>query len=156
MTASVPEQNQAPVCRGESLLRTGVEILLSSGASVRVSGECMSPLIPEASSVEVKICDAASVRPGDVVLMQRGTVFVLHRYIGRMAPPDGPMLLTKADKSRRPDNPWPPAALVGKLTRTRTGEGWCDYTPGILRRTASAAYGLLWRIFLKVKGPVRP
>ena len=156
MTTPIPEQTQATAGRSESLLRSGIEIILNSGASIRVSGDCMSPLIPVASRIKVETCNTDSIRPGDIVLMQSGTVFVLHRYIGKTASPDGTMLLTKADKSRRPDKPWLAAALVGRLSDIQRGDKWHEYAPGFLCRTTSVIYGLLWRLFLKVKGATRP
>jgi hypothetical protein len=155
MTAPAPEQKQEEASRGESLLRSGIEIILNSGASICVSGDCMSPLIPGASRVKVEVCSIDSIRSGDIVLMQKGKVFVLHRYIGKMASPNGLILLTKADKARRPDKPWPADALVGRLSHILTGDSWHEYAPGILCRISSFIYGMPWRLFLKAKGVTR-
>lgn len=134
------------------LLRAGMEVVLDEGVRVPVSGECMDPAVPEGAQVRVERCRPSCLRPGDVVLLQRGGGFVLHRYLATVRTGARARLLTRSDRRRRPDAPWLPENLVGRLAEiaparatvnTRTGTRR-PYRPSRRERLAAALWGLFW------------
>jgi len=115
------------------LLRAGMEAVLDEGVRVPVSGDCMDPAVPEGAEVRVERCRPSHLRPGDVVLLQRGGRFVLHRYLATIHVGARTRIVTKSDQRRRPDAPWPPRSLVGRLAEI--GPGCADF--GELSRAAA-------------------
>ena len=127
-----------------AVVRAGMEVLLESGGRVPVSGGCMAPAVPAGAVVRLESCGAGALRPGDVVLLDRGGVFFLHRYLGRTGAGNGRRLLVKSDRGRRPDAPWPPASVVGRLAEVGEGESALPYRPSRAARVRAAAEGLFW------------
>ncbi|MHC4198638.1 MAG: S24/S26 family peptidase [Planctomycetota bacterium] len=134
------------------LLRAGMEVVLDEGVRVPVSGDCMDPAVPEGAQVRVERCRPSCLRPGDVVLLQRGGRFVLHRYLAAIRVGARARILTRSDRKRRPDAPWPTDSLVGRLAEIAPGCGKADtrdgtgrpYRPSRRERLAAALWGLFW------------
>ncbi len=82
--------------------------------TLRVASDCMGPGIPAGARVQIACCTPAALAPGDVVLLRLGGQSVLHRYLGAWRHDGVGYLVCKADRRRRPDRPWPAAALVGR------------------------------------------
>jgi len=140
-------RDEAGRARRREILRAGMDALVESGGRVRVSGACMVPVVPVGSRVRLESCGAGSLRPGDVVLLERDGVFFLHRYLLRTGTGGRRRLIVKSDRGRRADRPWPPASLVGRLVEV-TGETEVSrggvYRPGRAVRLRAAAEGLFW------------
>lgn len=134
---------RSPTMRRE-LLRAGMEALVESGASVTVSGACMVPVVPAGAAVRLEPCGAGALRPGDVVLLERGGTFFLHRYLARTGTGEGRRLVVKSDRGRRPDAPWPPASVVGRLAEVGEAGSARACRPGPVARLRAAAEGLFW------------
>jgi hypothetical protein len=135
------------------LLRAGMDALIESGGSVKVSGECMAPVVEAGARVRLAPCGAGDLRPGDVVLLERGGIFFLHRYLARTGTGARRRLIVKGDRGRRADAPWPPASVVGRLVEVvaaaenaeeNEGESTRAYCPGRAARFRAAAEGLFW------------
>jgi len=132
-----------------SMLKHGVELVISSGRSLRVSGLCMEPLIPDGASVKITKCSTGDISPGDIILVSSGDKFILHRFLRLFNHNGSVMLLTKADRRRRPDCPRPANSLVGKVTAIEINGKETPCKTGILRRLASRLYGMLGLAVLK-------
>jgi hypothetical protein len=121
-----------------------MELLLDSGESITVRGDCMAPAVPERASLRVKPCRRGDLRPGDVVLVERGDAFCLHRFLGTVGAGRGRKLLCKADRGRRPDRPAPAARLVGRLDEVVVDGVARRYAPSPLDKVRAAGSGLFW------------
>jgi len=144
--ARLPRDEADRAMRRE-ILRAGMDALVESGGSVRVSGACMVPVVPVGARVRLESCGAGSLRPGDVVLLERDGVFFLHRYLLRTGAGGRRRLIVKSDRGRRADKPWPPASLVGRLVEVAEEAGDASagaYRPGRAVRLRAAAEGLFW------------
>jgi len=129
------------------LLRAGVDALVESGGSVRVSGSCMEPVVPVGTRVRLEPCGPCALRPGDVVLLERDGVFFLHRYLACKGTGRRRRLVVKSDRGRRADAPWPPTSLVGRLVgiaEKDEDEPTRAYRPAVTARLRAAAEGLFW------------
>ena len=126
------------------LLRAGMEAVLDEGVRVPVSGECMDPAVPEGAQVRVERCRSSHLRAGDVVLLERGGRFVLHRYLATIRLGSRRRLLTKSDRRRRPDAPWPTDSLVGRLAEIARDGAGRPYRPSRRERVAAALSGFFW------------
>jgi hypothetical protein len=100
------------------------DVLRGSGHShpsvrLRVHGESMLPTLWPGDVVEIESCSLEHVRPGEIVLALRDGRFFLHRLVERnfatSSQPDG--FLLRGDSVPKPDPPFPPEALVGRLAR---------------------------------------
>jgi hypothetical protein len=121
-----------------------MEALVESGGRVSVSGACMAPAVPTGAVVRLEPCGAATLRPGDVVLLERGGTFFLHRYLARMGTGVRRRLVVKSDRGRRADAPWPPTSVVGRLAEIGEGDSARACRPGRAARLRAAAEGLFW------------
>lgn len=138
-----------------------MEAVLDEGVRVPVSGDCMDPVVPEGAEVRMERCSPSRLLPGDVVLLERGGKFVLHRYLARVRVGRRTGLLTKADRRRRPDALWPPGSLVGRLAEITPAcpegravhgaeadgraEAVRRYRPSPAERIEAAFLGFFWR-----------
>ncbi len=140
------EQGKTRAMRRE-LLRAGMEALVESGGSVKVSGGCMAPVVPVGARVNLVPCNAGRLHPGDVILLERDGAFFLHRYLARTGTGVRRRLVVKGDRGRRADAPWPPASVVGRLVEVieiNGSESTRAYRPGPAARLRAAAEGLFW------------
>ncbi len=137
------------------LRRQGVEAVLAAGGRVPVTGGCMAPTVPAGASVLVEPCGPARLAPGDVVLLEHEGSFFLHRYLAMMHVGARVHILAKADRALRPDRPWPPGSLLGRLVRILDGPTSRPYRPGRLDRLLAAALGLAWLLALAFSGKMR-
>ncbi|MHC4247734.1 MAG: S24/S26 family peptidase [Planctomycetota bacterium] len=126
------------------LLRAGMDALVESGGRVSVSGACMVPAVPAGAVVRLEPCGAGALRPGDVVLLERGGTFFLHRYLARTGSGPRRRLVVKSDRGRRADAPWPPTSVVGRLAEIGEGQAARACRPGRAARLRAAAEGLFW------------
>ncbi len=103
---------------------------LASGRSFvfRAFGESMWPTYRSGASVRVEPCEQASIRCGDVVLVELNQQLVLHRVVHRT----GDTLTTKGDGVPHPDPPLPLGAVLGRVERRRRdlGLAWVSRTGG--------------------------
>jgi hypothetical protein len=105
-----------------------------------VTSGSMAPLIRAGDEVLVRAAPAG-LRRGDVVLVEAGGAFVVHRL--RAILPDG-RLVTHGDRNLTPDTPWAPQALVGQVVAVVRGGREHDLTAGRagwLRRLAQWEQG---------------
>jgi hypothetical protein len=129
-----------------ALRRVALEVLLDSGERIAVSGDCMAPAVPEGASLRVMPCRPGDLAPGDVVLVERGRAFCLHRLLGTVGVGRGRRLLCKADRGRRPDPPAPLARLVGRLDEVVVDGVARRYAPGRWDRVRAAGSGFFWGV----------
>jgi len=87
--------------------------MLREGRAVDLpaTGSSMRPLIPPGGLVRVTPATAASVRPGDVVLVDTGGRLVCHRLVYT----DGDRVVTRGDDVHDNDPPLPAAAVIGRV-----------------------------------------
>jgi hypothetical protein len=104
----------------------------------------MDPAVPLGAAVRLEPCCAGGLRPGDVVLLERNGRFFLHRYLARRGTGAGRRLVAKADRGARPDAPWPPESLLGRLAEVGEGASARPYRPGRRARLRAAVEGLFW------------
>ena len=81
-----------------------------------VEGSSMVPLLRRGDRVLVQPCSAASVTPGDLVVMGEGAHLCTHRLISKMHRDGRDYLRTKGDDCGRWDEPLPVERLIGKVT----------------------------------------
>ncbi len=91
------------------------EILARFGrARLRVQGSSMLPALRPGSVVEIVRAAPATLRPGDVVLFQRGDRLFCHRLQGSV-PGNGSQLRTRGDFLSCDDPPVPASAVLGRV-----------------------------------------
>jgi hypothetical protein len=88
---------------------------LSQGVRLRVHGESMLPALWPGDSVEIASCSIKDLRPGEIVLAERGDRLFLHRLIAPCTP-NGFRL--RGDSMPNSDPQYPPEALLGRLVRS--------------------------------------
>ncbi len=115
----------------------------SEPVSVRIKGNCMSPLVTDGQHVTLE--SRSLYIPGDVIgmCMPDGQL-TLHRCIGYSVDSRGVRLLTQADNATAPDPAVPLSRVIGKLAGHR---------PRATERTNAAfkcarAYGMKVRKFI--------
>ena len=91
---------------------------------VRVISNSMSPWIRSGDEVRVQPCAPQEARPGDILVVHRGGVWITHRLIRTL--PQGRIL--KGDSSARQDSPIPAQSVVGRVTGLWRGEAFRDWT----------------------------
>ncbi len=137
---------------GADLRRAGMEIILEAGVDFPITGGCMSPGLPPGARVRIERCSAGRLRSGDVVLFEGRDGFVLHRYLatvragppGRPGDPTGRRLLVKSDRARRPDAPWHPRSVMGRVSGVEVDGTVRAYRPGFVDRLTAAGLGFFW------------
>lgn len=87
--------------------------MLRAGQAVDLpaTGSSMRPLIPPGGLVRVTPASAASVRPGDVVLVDAGGRLVCHRLVYA----DRGRVVTRGDDGCENDPPLPADAVIGRV-----------------------------------------
>lgn len=99
------------------------------GALCRVSGGSMEPALRAADLVQAEACDVATLRAGDLVVMQ-GRVgsgggatnsAIVHRLVEARRDRDGFRLRTKGDNRLVDDGIWTESDLVGRVVRIWRG-----------------------------------
>ncbi len=128
---------------GADLRRAGMEIILDVGADVPITGGCMSPALPPGARVRIERCSAGRLRSGDVVLLEGRDGFVLHRCLATVSA-GRRRLLVKSDRARRPDAPWPPRSVMGRVSGVEVDGTVRAYRPGFVDRLRAAALGFFW------------
>lgn len=73
------------------------------GVRIPVSGKSMGPAFAQVSDIMVKIPGRDAIRPGALVVFQRGGLWVVHRVVGKAR--GGAGYLTKGDGLDRLDEP---------------------------------------------------
>jgi hypothetical protein len=137
------------------LRRKAVELAVDAGGFLRIRGGCMRGIAPAGAAVRVEVCALSGLCPGDVVLIARGGVFFLHRFL-RMVSVDGELrLLTKGDSARRPDRPCRPECLLGRLTEVRADGLVRRYRPSLCQRVWAAFSGLAWWLVMLLRAAWR-
>ena len=128
-------------------LRQGGSITLS------VTTASMFPLIRPGDSVSVASVRSGDLRPGDLVLIDSGDEFVVHRLLAMSTR----SALTRGDHSRRFDEPVPMDWIIGKVLKIIRSDGELDLSsPGRrLQQRGMALYflgqGRLLNVARKVK-----
>ncbi len=87
------------------MLRQGLTVDLPLG------GSSMLPLVRPGGLIRVTPASAASVRPGDVVIVEAGGCLVCHRLIYA----DSDRVVTRGDDSYENDPPCPADAVIGRV-----------------------------------------
>ena len=79
---------------------------------MQVHGESMLPVLWPRDVVEFVRCSIAEIRPGEIVLAQRGRQFYVHRFVARCRP-NG--FLLRGDSMPAADPVFPDESLLGRL-----------------------------------------
>jgi hypothetical protein len=77
----------------------------------------MLPSISPKDQVVVKKCGASDVKPGDIVLFQRGPSLIVHRLQDKIMQDKELLLLPKADRDYRAEEPFPSEQLLGRVVK---------------------------------------
>ena len=96
---------------------------------MQVHGESMLPVLWPRDVVEFVRCSIAEVRPGEIVLAQRGGQFYVHRFVARRHP-NG--FLLRGDSMPAADPAFPDESLLGRLV-SRAGHATNGRPPLQLR-----------------------
>jgi peptidase S24-like protein len=91
------------------------ELASENPLSLRIQGDCMSPLLKDGAVVEIS--SRRLYWPGDVLIFRRhdGEVLV-HRLLGCYPWSNGMRFLTKADNALRPDGSVKWRQIIGKVS----------------------------------------
>ncbi len=116
------------------------ELAVETPVSVRVSGECMAPLL--ASGALVCVARRRFYWPGDLVVIHAldGRLLV-HRLLGGYSRGRGWRWLTQADNALRPDAAVPADRIIGKVCG-----GQC--APALIRVPSTHRLKALFRFFM--------
>lgn len=79
---------------------------------MQVHGESMLPVLWPRDVVEFVRCSIADVRPGEIVLAERGGQFYVHRFAGRCQPSG---FVLRGDSMPAADPPFAERSLLGRL-----------------------------------------
>ena len=86
----------------------------------KVTGNCMWPLIQKGDWVFIEpFVNKSELQTGEIVLMDRGTDFVVHRLI-RI---NNTEIITQGDRSKIPDPPMKREKIIGKVILIE--KSWC-------------------------------
>ena len=110
----------------------------------------MAPTVARNASIRAEVCDDSTLRPGDVVLVERDGGLVMHRFLAGFSLRGRRRLLVKADNRWRPDAPLSVEGLVARLVEIRDGETLRPYSARVRDRVRAAALGLFWSIVLRL------
>lgn len=97
------------------------EILRSAGeARLAVSGTSMLPAIWSGDVITVQHCEAAGLRPGEVVFYMRGEGLVAHRVVAN----SGGRLIARGDSLPDCDRPVSAADILGRVVAVERNGRW--------------------------------
>jgi len=86
----------------------------------KVTGNCMWPWIHKGDWVFIEpFVNKSELQTGEIVLMDRGTDFVVHRLIGI----NNSEIITQGDRSKIPDPPMEREKILGKVILIE--KSWC-------------------------------
>ena len=90
------------------------ELAVESPVSIRVSGECMAPLL--ANGAMIQVVRQRFYWPGDPLVVHAvGGHLLVHRLLGGYSKGRGWRWLTQADNAFRPDVAVPTERIIGKI-----------------------------------------
>ncbi|MCB1826577.1 MAG: S24/S26 family peptidase [Candidatus Competibacteraceae bacterium] len=90
------------------------DLATETPVSIRVSGECMAPLL--ASGAVIQVIGRRFYWPGDpVVVHAHDGRLLVHRLLGGYSKGRGWRWLTQADNALRPDTAVPAERIIGKV-----------------------------------------
>jgi hypothetical protein len=116
------------------------ELAAETPLSLRVSGDCMAPLLK--SGAMIQVVSRRFYWPGDpVVVHTPGGCLLVHRLLGCYSKGRGWHWLTQADNALRPD-----AAVPGERIIGRVCGGQC--APALIRAPLAHRLKALFRFFL--------
>ena len=85
--------------------------------SLQVATDSMLPIINPMDRVGVKTCGASDVKPGDIVLFERGSSLIVHRLLCKKKLDDKLFLVPKADRVCEKEEPFSGDQLLGRVVR---------------------------------------
>lgn len=134
-------------------LDLAIEILRWEGeAKLAVGGSSMLPSIWPGDVLEVHRVDAADLAVDDVVVFARENRLVVHRVLSLNRERDEIVLITRGDRSPRPDSPVSASELLGKVKMIQRGgrtlfphqSRWTQIASWILLRSELCTRALLY------------
>lgn len=93
------------------------KILYREGLSLKIATDSMQPLIDPLDRVVVKNSRAEDLKPGDIVMFERGSTLHVHRLLDKRIQNGEPVLVPKADRAYTEEEPFPDKRLLGKVSR---------------------------------------
>lgn len=92
------------------------EVVRSTGTvNLKVTGQSMLPAIWPGDLLTIGRHSPQSLRPGQIVLFQRGEKLTVHRIVCL----SGEQIVTRGDSVPSPDSPIPPSEVIGLVTAIR-------------------------------------
>jgi signal peptidase len=107
-------------------------------ARLRVQGGSMLPLIRPGDTVCIAPCQPQQVRPGEIIVFQRGSTLIMHRLLACSAH----SLQTRGDSCRLDDAPIHPSDVLGRVVAIER-DGVCYPLP---QHAWPALYRVLGRL----------
>ena len=101
--------------------------------TVSVGTSSMIPLIHPGDSVSVAPVSSGGLHPGDIVLIDSGEGFIVHRLLGLEETEGKLHALTRGDHIRRFDEPVPADRIIGKVLKIFRSEGEVDLSSSVSR-----------------------
>jgi hypothetical protein len=95
-----------------------------------ITSNSMAPLLRRGDVVRLASTKAASLRPGDVIVLVTPENLLTHRYWGNIADGRGIWLITRGDRPLGFDRPTMAQDLVGKVIARHRGERELSLTGG--------------------------
>ena len=111
-----------PVRTAHSILRE--QLRQGGSVTLSVTTTSMFPLIRPGESVFVAPVRSGDLQPGDMVLIDSGDEFFVHRFLGL----NESRALTRGDHIRRFDEPVPLDWIIGKVVKIIRSDGALDLT----------------------------
>jgi hypothetical protein len=138
--------NVSPLMMAELLresLTRGKQPLLT------VTSNSMAPLVYRGDRISIEEVQVTTLQPGDVVVYTDSDSLNSHRYWRSTGDAGTVRLLTKGDRQRCFDTPWPANQLVGRVVSRRRGHNRLPLTSGygrwLNRQLARlAAFEMAW------------
>jgi hypothetical protein len=85
--------------------------------SFKVATDSMLPFISPRDRIAVTTCTPSEVKPGDIVLFERGSSLIVHRLLRTKTNYNELVLVPKADRAYREEDPFTAEQLLGKVVR---------------------------------------
>ena len=127
-----------------SILRD--ELARGNPITVSVGTSSMSPSIHSGDSVLVAPATPDNLRGGDLVLIDSGEAFVVHRLLAMKRGNGTGLALTRGDGVRRFDRPVPVDRIVGRVLKIHRTNGVTDLSsPAHRCGQRVAAWYFLWQ-----------
>ena len=127
-----------------SLLRE--ELARGNPITVSIGTSSMSPSIRPGDSVLVAPATPEGLRRGDLVLIDNGEAFIVHRLLAMKRGNGTGLALTRGDGVRRFDEPVPADRIVGKVLKIHRANGVTDLSSPARRcGQRIAALYFLWQ-----------